>query len=154
MRRAIHELKYKAHGSLVESLGSELAGLVEVVSRGSVVTWVPSAPRRLRQRGFDQAQLLAESTAESLGLACAGVIIKLRETPPQVTLEPRQRRNALNGAFACRLPPPATVIVVDDVFTTGATASEAARALKAAGAKEVVALAVARSLPAVRRRPL
>lgn len=151
IRRAVHELKYKAHRSLAACLGGEVARLIESAGMAGALTWIPSAPRRLLERGFDQARLIAEATAELLEVPCASLIAKVRETPPQVSLEPVQRRSALNGAFACRLPPPPRVIVIDDVFTTGATVSEAARALKAGGATVVFTVSVARSLPAMRR---
>lgn len=151
VRAAVHRLKYRGEWSLAETLARLLA---EVAGEAAgAVTWVPPSRRRLRERGFDHAGMLARALAAEIGLPAAPMLRRERDPPPQVRLEPEVRRRNLAGAFACRLPPPPVVTVVDDVFTTGATASEAARALRAAGAERVVALAVARTLPPRRRRP-
>jgi competence protein ComFC len=149
VRRALLRLKYRGERTLADALTHLL---VEVVGRNpaeepfSAITWIPSSPRRLRERGFDHGRALAESVAARLALPSTSLLVKVRETPPQVGLEPEVRRTNLRGAFWCRLPSPSRVLVVDDVFTSGATASEAARALSVAGAKQVVVLAVARTL--------
>jgi competence protein ComFC len=143
-RLAVIRLKYRGQLGIAKVMALAMANAAsDLVPR--VVTWVPTSPLRLRQRGFDHAHLLAEAVAGHLGIFCSGMIERVRETPPQVGLDPAIRRTNLVGAFTCRLPAPDRVLVIDDVFTTGASASEAARALKAAGAKEVDALAFARA---------
>lgn len=146
IRAAVHDLKYRGHRALAESLAPPLAELVTESGIPTALTWIPSSGRRLADRGFDHARLLAEAVAGRLEISCGELIVKVRETPAQVGLEPSVRRRNLFEAFACRLPPPPQVFVIDDVFTTGATASEAGRALKAAGAASVTVLALARSL--------
>jgi competence protein ComFC len=143
-RLAILRLKYRGQLGLAEVLALPMADMASVL-QPQVVTWVPTSNRRVRERGFDHAQLLAEAVARQLDVFCSGMIERVRETPPQVGLDPAIRRTNLVGAFACRLPAPDRVLVIDDVFTTGASASEAARALKAAGAREVDSLAFARA---------
>ncbi len=83
----------------------------------------------------------------------SALLVRARETRPQVGLEPGVRRKNVEGAFECLGVPPPKVLVIDDVFTTGATASEAARALKAAGARHVTVLCLARALPSGRAPP-
>ncbi|MGH9266759.1 MAG: double zinc ribbon domain-containing protein, partial [Acidimicrobiales bacterium] len=149
VRAAVLRLKYRGEWALVEALALLLAEVAFAAAGppAGAVTWVPSGARRLRERGFDHARLLAEAAARRLGTPAGALLARERETRAQVGLPRALRRKNLVGAFGCRLPPPPHVIVVDDVFTTGATACEAARALKAAGAEHVVCLAVARSLP-------
>jgi predicted amidophosphoribosyltransferase len=116
-----------------------------------VATWVPATAGRLRDRGFDHGRLLAEGVARALGWPVEPLLERVRDAPAQVTLERQARRRNLEGAFAAAGPVPALVVVVDDVYTTGATASEAARALKAGGAEWVAVLGVARALGPDRR---
>jgi predicted amidophosphoribosyltransferase len=94
-------------------------------------TWVPSTSRRRRERGIELPRLLAGPGAVSL-LAATG------ERPDQTTLSARARRGSRHGAFRAPGPVPPSVVVVDDVRTTGATATAAAEALRAAGARRVV----------------
>lgn len=114
-----------------------------------LVTWTPLSKKRLRQRGYDQARLLAERVAERLGLPAAPLLEKFRDTPPQSRLEDAEQRRA-NIAGAYRLLPEARprcagrrVLLVDDVLTTGATMGECARLLKKAGAASVAGLSLA-----------
>jgi predicted amidophosphoribosyltransferase len=109
------------------------------------VTWVPPDVSRVRETGNDHGRVLAELVAGSLGRPAVPLLARVRHTAPQMRLDPAERRTNLAGAFRASLCPPAEVLVVDDVFTTGSTASEAARALKNAGARRVIVLSAARS---------
>jgi ComF family protein len=149
-RAAIHRLKYRAERCLVPSLVALLAEVLRemvAASPGAVLTWPPPSPARRRARGFDHGEALARAAAASLDVPAVALLERVREVPPQVGLDPAIRRRNLRGAFHSVIPPPRLVIVVDDVYTTGATASEAARALKRAGANRVLVAAVARTLP-------
>ena len=114
------------------------------------ITWVPLSRRRLRRRGYDQAELLAKLIAKHLGQSPVRLLKKLRHTPPQSkTGSVEKRRANIAGAYACLRPELVQgkqVLLVDDIVTTGATLSEAARVLKKAGAKEVICATLARSL--------
>lgn len=98
---------------------------------GLAVTWVPSTPHRLRQRGADIPRLLA-------GPGATGLLARVGERPDQTALGAAARRASPVGAFAPLGPAPPAVVLVDDVRTTGATAAAAARALRSAGARRVV----------------
>ncbi|MCA1838903.1 MAG: hypothetical protein LC723_01035 [Actinobacteria bacterium] len=117
------------------------------------IVWVPASPRRHRERGFDHAGLLAHRLGELKGIPVLDLLFRTKDVPPQVKLDPLSRRSNLDSAFACRFIAPDKVLVVDDVYTTGASASEAARALKVKGASKVYTVAIARTLPAHRSRP-
>ena len=106
-----------------------------------VITWAPVSRRRLRKRGYDQSHLLAEAAARALGMPCIRLLDKTADTPPQSGLkDPARRRANVAGVYAAVAGAPITgarILVIDDVFTTGATLSECARTLLMAGAERV-----------------
>ena len=109
---------------------------------------VPLHPRRRAERGYNQSELLARALAPRLALGvAAGALVRRKDTAPQTGLSAAARRQNVSGAFAVRrraLVVDRAVILVDDVLTTGATARACALALRAAGAREVRLLTVAR----------
>jgi predicted amidophosphoribosyltransferase len=117
-------------------------------SSADAVTWVPLSRSRLARRGYDQARALALATASILGVAPVPMLARTRDTPAQAMRRGAERRRAMRGAFRFvgRGPPPPAVLLVDDVLTTGATAAECARVLRAAGARRVGLLVAARAL--------
>ncbi len=146
-------LDYASARSLVTSLKNgqrrDLVGwladrVVEhaVPPPGSVVTWAPTSAARRQRRGFDQAELLARATARRWDLRCRALLHRT-SAPPQAGRSGRERR--ANPSFAAAGVAPVAVVLVDDVVTTGATLTAAARALRAAGAVTVVGAVVARS---------
>lgn len=105
---------------------------------------IPLHPRRLRERGFNPAALLAKCAARAIRAHCDPVLLaRLRDTPSQTGLSRSARRLNVTDAFAARRTPPARVWLVDDVVTTGSTLAAAARALRRAGAREVVGVCLA-----------
>ena len=112
-----------------------------------VVTWVPLARGRRAERGYDQARALAVALAHRLDLPAARLLRRPVATDPQARRSGAERRTAMRGAFRAVRDVPARVLLVDDVLTTGATLGAAAEALRGAGAREVHAVAAARSLP-------
>lgn len=121
-----------------------------------LLTWAPLSSRRLRERGFDQARLLARRAGQRLNVPLVPTLKKVRHTRPQSSLEGEsaRRANAL-GAYAL-LPQidlaGKRVVLVDDVVTSGSTLSECARLLRQAGAAQVFCLTLAQAGPA-RREP-
>lgn len=107
---------------------------------------VPLARTRQIQRGFNQAELYARAFS-SVQTPLKRHLIRIRETAPQVCLSHRDRSANVKDCFASRAKIPADeiIVLVDDVVTTGATLREAARALRAAGAKQIWALTIAHS---------
>ncbi len=159
----VRALKFHGERRLAPAMGELMAarwlaaGLTEqgtaeadarAARRGRVDLVAPVSlhPRRRRARGFDQSALLAETVARRLGLEWnAGAVIRLRATRPQSLLRRRQRLAAMEGVFAAGASVRGrTVLLVDDVLTTGTTMSAAAAACKRAGAKKVYGLTFAR----------
>ncbi len=159
LRELIHLLKYGGVRPAANVLGRMLAEAIatlesEFSADAVVVVPVPLHRTKLRQRGFNQAELIARAAmkikrpANRLRL-CVGVLERKRETASQIGLTSHQRRENLRGAFGVAHPEAVKggeVLVVDDVYTTGATVSECARVLLRAGATKVGVATVARTL--------
>lgn len=146
--RLLIALKFGARLEVARLLGGLLAGTVAArgVRLPELVVPVPLHPARLAARGFNQATELARPLAGGLGLPLAtDLCVRLRDTPAQRTLDARARRRNLRDAFAVRGCAPRRVALVDDVVTTGSTCAALARALLAAGAREVQVWSVART---------
>lgn len=152
MVRAIILLKYEA----IEPLGRWFAQrLAEVVRRepealaGDVVVPVPLHRARQRERGYNQADLIARPLARRLGLPYRSVLlVRTKPRPEKLHLSLHERWSSVRGAFAARPGSQVDnlrVLLVDDVITTGATLDACARALQKAGAVAVYALTVARA---------
>jgi competence protein ComFC len=142
--RTIRALKFAGWRALASPLAAAMARSWEFQSE--CVTWVPLSRRRRAARGYDQAEVLARELAPRIGLPVIGLLRRIRETPSQVSRSGRERRGALRGAFTTAGPMPGSVLLVDDVLTTGTTAASCAAALKAAGATRVEVVTAARSL--------
>ena len=112
-----------------------------------LLAWVPVSTLRKMKRGYDQSQLIAQSLGRELGLTPTPVLKKVRHTPPQSGIRDASMRRAnVSGAYRIRRGVDVAgkrILLVDDVFTTGATAGECARSLNINGAKEVHCAAVA-----------
>jgi ComF family protein len=159
LRELIHLLKFDRVRPAANALGKMLAPVMasfvpEAGAAPLLVIPVPLHRTRLRERGFNHAELMARAACKRIVVGTrlkveAGILERRRETPPQIGLTAHQRRANLRGAFGVRHPEAVrdrTVLLVDDVMTTGATAAECARVLRRAGAKQVLVATVARTL--------
>ena len=149
----LQSLKYSQTLQLAHELGARLARVVPAGDWDGIVA-VPIHSARLRQRGFNQSLEIARPIARSSGIALwSDRVERVRDTPSQAGLRAAQRRRNLRGAFAVRGSlSGASLLVVDDVMTTGATLDELAATLKAAGAGRVTNLVIARTPPAAGRQ--
>ncbi len=161
LRELIHLLKYQQVRPASNILGRMLAETISDLqpSFGEtklLVIPVPLHARKLRQRGFNQSELIARVSLKLLPAGnrlelSAGVLERQRETASQIGLSRHQRRENLRGAFRVLQPESVSereILLVDDVFTTGTTVSECARVLRKAGAHKVWVATVARTLRA------
>jgi len=148
-RRLVHALKFRGHDTLVAPSGALMATAARergLDDRLDAVVPVPSTSRRNRERGYDPGALLAEEVARRLGRPLRALLSRVRDAPPQSKVPAAERPRNVRGAFASS--PRARglrLLLVDDVMTTGATAFEAARTLRASGASGVALLVLART---------
>jgi ComF family protein len=112
--------------------------------RGTVLTWVPARRSDVRRRGFDHAALLARGVSRRTGLAARRLLVRTGASLDQASLTAAERHTNLGDAFSARAAS-GRVVLVDDLVTTGATATACARALRAAGATGVELLAACRT---------
>ena len=156
LARAIRAFKYGRRIELAGVLGwvaREMNWPASFPEKFDLIVPVPLHPSRIRSRGFNQSALIAQ-TMTARGWAGQGILdgealIRTRKTRPQVELGGRDRQENVKGAFALKEPGKVegrTILLVDDVVTTGATVRECARALKKAGAKRVFVRSVARAV--------
>lgn len=149
-RRALHALKYNGERRLAGPLGDAVAARWDRAGAGGeLLVNVPVHAARRRERGYDQAALIAARAATTLALPWADALERTRATTAQYRLDRRHRADNVHDAFAVRPEHrPAIhgrwIVLVDDVVTTGATLTEAAHALLREGATAVSAITVAR----------
>jgi len=151
VRAALHQLKYSGERRLGRPLGEAVARRWSRVGEGAtVVVPVPVHANRERQRGYDQAALIAKVAAAALGLPCARALERTRATQAQFELGRDERSANVAGAFRLRTREAIEavtgqwVLLVDDVVTTGATLAACGFALQEAGVYAVSAITVAR----------
>jgi ComF family protein len=159
LRELIHLLKYNQVRTAANVLGRMLADAIEdlqpLFTAGELlVVPVPLHARKLRQRGFNQSELIVRAALKRNSpprrfQLSAGLLERRRETKSQIGLSRHQRRENIRGAFVAAKTPTLDgreILLVDDVFTTGTTVSECARILRRAGASKVFVATVARTL--------
>ncbi|CEP36321.1 MAG: ComF family protein [Gammaproteobacteria bacterium] len=143
IKQLVHDFKFHA-SPRAGMLLAELMLLTPPATQGSVLLSVPMTPAHARTRGFNQSSWLAEQLSRQLGIPMVSAK-RIKNSPSQRTLNRRQRAANLAGVFVFESPPPAHVVMVDDVVTTGATGHALACAALDAGAKRVDIWAAART---------
>jgi ComF family protein len=143
--KAIHRFKYGHDTTYSRPLGSMMADYP--LEGFDLIIPVPLHIKRLRERGFNQSLLLANAIGKRQGIPVDPYILKrTRWTVPQVNLTGRERKVNVKGAFeVCGDVREKRILIVDDVYTTGATVSECSKVLKRSGAKEVRVLTLSRT---------
>jgi ComF family protein len=148
-REAVHRLKYEGWWRVADALAAAMGGLEPLTGRVSLIP-VPLGVRRLRQRGYNQAERIAAALAQQTGQPIGQDLLhRRRETRTQTALTPEARLANVAGAFVAGPVAGMACVLVDDVFTTGATLAEAGAALSRAGAARVEAVTFARAEPPV-----
>ena len=152
VRASFHRYKFKGVRGYSRTYGRLVAQCVQdhLAGRYDLITWVPLSRARLRQRGYDQAMLLASAAALALDDVAAETLCKVRDTEAQSGLGKNDASRRANVLSAYQVTDPALVegrrvLLIDDIVTTGSTLSECARVLRTAGATDGVCAALARS---------
>jgi len=144
-RRAVHLLKYEGWWRVAAAMATAMGGLGSLRPPALLVP-IPLGAARLRSRGYNQSAVLATELGRRSGVAVASELLsRIRETSTQTALTPEEREANLRGAFRAGARCQDRIVLVDDVFTTGATIVSAARSLIAAGARVVGAVTFARA---------
>ncbi len=161
LKELIHWFKYRHLPQLAQPLGALVAWGIETYFGDRRIDWIVPVPlhhKRMRARGFNQAYLLAQAARSAHPIWADGelrppaittdALVRIRATIPQTGLKKEERRRNIRNAFT--VPQPKTIrgkslLLVDDVYTTGATVSECARVLKKSGADWVGVLSLARA---------
>jgi predicted amidophosphoribosyltransferase len=152
VRRAVHRLKFAGWRPVANALAAAMAMAWETTGWSpEAITWVPLSRLRLASRGYDQAKALALAVAPRLGVQAVPLLRRVGDPGPQARRGGAARRDAMRGVFEAARLPPARVLLVDDVLTTGATGGACAEALREAGAAEVGLLTAARAVSSARR---
>lgn len=152
LKDALHGFKYSERLDLLRYLGEALCERILSVGNVDAVIPIPMHPKKLRTRGFNQAALLASFVGKRIGVAIdLSLLMRVCDGSPQVGLERGDRLMNIRGVFSVSNGSAdalrgKSILLVDDVVTTGATLNECARVLKGSGASGVTAATVARAL--------
>jgi len=154
VKKMINQFKYEPYiKDAAEPLSSLIISHLTNLNKGDnfqdfILIPVPLEKRKLKKRGFNQAEEIAKELSKNFKIPVFNnTLIKTKSTPAQVELEKTKRQENIKGVFSCQkieLIKNKKILLIDDVFTTGATLEECARILKEAGAKEVWGMVVAR----------
>lgn len=149
---AVHKYKYGGEKYLLEPFGNYLSKYLATWNiYPDYITAVPLHPNREKERGYNQAKCMAEVVATNFGIPYIDACVKVKDNPRQATLPLKERRENVKDAY--KIAPDMrkslknkTILLIDDVYTTGSTASEIAKVLKSAGVKSVYVLTLAHAV--------
>ena len=138
-RRTLHRFKFEEERALAKPIGQLMGEAARSFGLGfQAVVWVPMSDKRLRQRGFNQSELLAKVVARELGVPALGTLTQTRETGFQHTMSLAQRADNVRDAYRVGIPVEGmNLLLVDDIVTTGATLFSCAKVLYQGGAQSV-----------------
>lgn len=148
-QKIVHHLKYKEYRSLGYLIGQMIAkknSISKINLKNCIIIPIPLHPIKYRERGFNQADLLAKGFSDEMGVALNKKVLKrVKNTQSQTKLSKQERKENMAGAFKARGIDDNfnSVILIDDVYTTGATMDAAAKSLKSVGVKKVAGIASA-----------
>ncbi|MBI2626481.1 MAG: ComF family protein [Candidatus Nealsonbacteria bacterium] len=157
MEKLIYKIKFDGCYDIIDELVEKALGKIDLrLPEDTYITYVPMFKRREKQRGFNQSELIARRIADVFGLVEHKLLEKVEDKRSQVGLGPKERTENVKDVFRVSLTPgvspstpgvyPKNVLLVDDVYTTGATMNECAKVLKRAGVKNVWGFTLARKL--------
>lgn len=150
VQNALHTMKYRRNMAIGDAIARQMAGFVQALGLDvDMLIPIPLGRKRLKERGYNQVALVARPLAYDLGLQYAPQALeKIRDTRSQVGLDVAQRRENVSKAYQAvsTLVDQRSILLMDDVATTGSTIQSSTEALLAAGAREVYAITIARAL--------
>lgn len=150
LRRALAQLKYEGARRVAPELAAAalpaVRRLIAIAGPGAMLVPVPLNQERFRQRGYNQATLLADAIGSRTGIPVRSCLQRARRTEKQHRLDRAERLRNLRGAFAIADPVPRVAILVDDIMTTTATLEACAGVLRRAGATELYGFTIAREV--------
>ncbi len=145
-KKLIYKLKFGKKKYIAQTLGALMADkYLDCGMDGEIIVFVPMTDEEVKKRGFNQAELLAFEVGQRLDIPVLPALVKTRETSQQKELKGEERAKNLEGVFSCVFEQVKgrKILLVDDIFTTGATANECAKTLLKAKAREVCVLTAA-----------
>ena len=154
IKNLIHYFKYKSFENLTPVLGEILLRYIEnckLKIENFIIVPIPLHRSRERQRGFNQSKLLVKYVAENFNLELADILKRTKNTKPQAQCKNEERTKNISGCFQIKNPADAgkiknkNILLIDDVFTSGATINEAVKILKQNGARRIIALVLAKA---------
>lgn len=148
IRESLHRYKFKGAAAYGQGYAEFIAKSIdENKIFCDIISWVPLSKKRLRERGYDQAEIIASALAKKLDLPCVKTLEKSRDNRRQSSISDRQkRRSNVSGVYRCVTEKSLVgkkILLVDDIITSGSTVSECARQLINSGCSEVYAVAAA-----------
>ncbi|MFA5169524.1 MAG: ComF family protein [Candidatus Paceibacterota bacterium] len=154
LKEAIHKFKYGYIKDLCQPLSililTHLQAIGMEINKSFIIIPIPMTDKKKRRRGFNQSEEMGKTISESTGIPLlSNMLIKIRETAPQMELKREERINNIKDCFKIEkgeIIKDKIILLLDDVYTTGSTMEECAKALKQSGAKEVWGLTVAREV--------
>jgi competence protein ComFC len=149
VRKALHRLKYRRDFSIGEALAAQMTDFAKGLNwHMDMLIPIPLSRQRMKERGYNQVGMIAKPLARALEVEFVPkALVRCKDTCSQVGLSKQERQKNVLGAFQAVGVKGKTILILDDVSTTGSTLSSSAEALLLAGAKDVYALTVARALP-------
>ena len=150
VRLSVHRYKFHSATGYAKTYAELIAEVMrEENLSAELLTWVPLSRKRFRSRGYNQAQLICEELSELMDIPAMPLLVKIKDNPAQSgTGDAKKRKENVKGVYKALENTDIagkSVIIVDDVITTGSTISECAKMLRAAGCKQVFAASLARS---------
>jgi len=152
VRDMLRDIKFRQRKYVAQGLGRLWATYIKnTLPSNAILVPLPMHTKKRRQRGFDQAQVMAQALSELTGNKLANILERTKNTPPQSGLHPQQRIENIRGAFVIKQKnqhsiSEQSIILVDDIYTTGASLNECAKVLMAGGAMQVSTLTLAIAL--------
>lgn len=149
LKEMLHKLKFEGESKFLQPLAEEAVFLAQAYSEScfDMVVSVPTDAARRKQRGYDIPEAVFKNALAQHGVWQPDVLARIKATTPQYGLTPGERRSNVRGCFKAKGDAQGkSILLVDDILTTGATLDEAAKTLKQAGAKSVYALTLCGSL--------